>query len=290
MAFTLSLTKFTPPLSLSLPTTSLKFNKHSFIKLSASDIEPITNTEEESKTTSLNSEYPPPLVKKRKRYRKEYPGESKGITEELRFVAMNLKNSRGSGRLYGDSQPLDGNDEMKVDGGDESSWEPSLDGFLKYLVDSKLVFDVIEGVVEDSNDVSYAYFRRTGLERSESLARDLEWFRQQDMLIPEPSNPGITYAAYLKELSGKSAPLFLCHFYNSYFSHIAGGQVIAKQVAEKLLGEKELDFYKWDNNAEELLKDVREKLNMLGEHWSRDDKNKCLKEATKSFRWESSRH
>ncbi|KAH9624624.1 hypothetical protein KSS87_000779, partial [Heliosperma pusillum] len=202
--------------------------------------------------------------------------ESKGITEEMRFVVMNLKNSKGSGRLSVDSQPSDENHETKVDAGDESSWQPSLDGFLKYLVDSKLVFDVIED----------AYFRKTGLERSESLARDLKWFRQQNMLIPEPSSPGISYAAYLKELSQKSAPLFLCHFYNSYFSHIAGGQVIAKQVAEKLLGEKELDFYKWDNDAQELLKDVREKLNRLGEHWSRDDKNKCLKEATKSFREE----
>lgn len=50
------------------------------------------------------------------------------------------------------------------------------------------------------------------------------------MAIPEPSNPGVSYASYLQELAEKSAPLFLSHFYNVYFSHIAGGQVIAKQV------------------------------------------------------------
>ncbi len=68
------------------------------------------------------------------------------------------------------------------------------------------------------------------MERSEGLAKDIEWLGQQGFVIPEPSNPGNSYAKYLEELSEKSAPLFLCHFYNIYFSHIAGGQVIARQV------------------------------------------------------------
>lgn len=75
-----------------------------------------------------------------------------------------------------------------------------------------------------------AYFRKTGLERSEAISRDIEWFRQQGVVIPEPDDPGVSYAKYLEELSEKSAPMFLCHFYNIYFSHIAGGQVIEKQV------------------------------------------------------------
>lgn len=74
------------------------------------------------------------------------------------------------------------------------------------------------------------YFRKTGLERSEGLAKDLEWFTQHDIAIPEPSTPGVSYAKYLEDLAEKSAPLFLCHFYNIYFSHIASGQVIARQV------------------------------------------------------------
>ncbi|KAK9665930.1 hypothetical protein RND81_14G146700 [Saponaria officinalis] len=249
------------------------------------------------KMTSSSGGFPPPLLKKRKRYRKEYPGESKVITKEMRFVAMKLRN-HGVRRLKADSEPLDDENEVEIDGADVATWVPTLDWFLKYLVDSKLVFDTIERVVEDSNDVSWksivilfdgiefccvdpemgrtsSYgintqsFRRTGLERSESLARDLEWFGEQNMLIPDPSSPGVSYAAYLKDLYEKSAPF---------------GQVIAKQVVEKLLVEREFNFYKWDKDAEELLKDVREKLNRLSEHWSRDDKNKCLKEATKSFR------
>ncbi|KMT19305.1 hypothetical protein BVRB_1g013110 [Beta vulgaris subsp. vulgaris] len=231
-------------------------------------------------STSNGGGLAPPVLKKRKRYRKEYPGETRGITEEMRFVAMKLRNSKGSSKFGADFRV---SDEEKSNGND--GWEPSMEGFLKYLVDSKLVFETIERVVEDSNDVSYAYFRRTGLERSGSLARDLEWFSQQGMAIPEPSNPGVSYASYLQELAEKSAPLFLSHFYNVYFSHIAGGQVIAKQVAEKLLKERQLEFFNWEGDEHEFLKEVREKLNRLGEHWSRDDKNKCLKESTKSFRY-----
>ncbi|KAM3216069.1 hypothetical protein P3L10_025509 [Capsicum annuum] len=44
-------------------------------------------------------------------------------------------------------------------------------------------------------------FRNTGLERSEVLAKDLEWFRQQGHAIPEPLTSGVSYARYLEELS-----------------------------------------------------------------------------------------
>ncbi|KAJ6344648.1 hypothetical protein OIU76_006215 [Salix suchowensis] len=158
-----------------------------------------------------------------------------------------------------------------------------MEGFVKYLVDSKLVFDTLERIVDKSDDVSYAYFRKTGLERSEGLAKDLEWFSQRNIEIPEPSTPGTSYVKYLEELAEDNAPLFLSHFYNIYFSHIAGGQVISRKVSDKLLQGRELEFYRWGGDAQELLKGVREKLNMLGEHWTRDEKNKCLKEAAKLF-------
>lgn len=75
-----------------------------------------------------------------------------------------------------------------------------------------------------------AYFRKTGLERADCISKDLEWFSQQGNVIPEPSNPGVEYSKYLEELAETNPPLFLCHFYNIYFSHIAGGQVIAEKV------------------------------------------------------------
>ncbi|XP_039024631.1 probable inactive heme oxygenase 2, chloroplastic [Hibiscus syriacus] len=169
--------------------------------------------------------------------------------------------------------------------GEAETWCPSMEGFLRYLVDSKLVFNTIERIVDESYDDSYAYFRKTGLERSACLSKDLEWFSQRDLVVPEPSNPGVSYVTYLEELAEKNAPLFLAHFYNIYFSHIAGGQVIARKVSEQLLEGRELEFYKWEGDVQESLKGVRQKLNMLGEHWSRDDQNKCLKEAAKLFKF-----
>ncbi|KAL5777838.1 hypothetical protein ACOSP7_010764 [Xanthoceras sorbifolium] len=253
----------------------------------------------------------PPVVKKRKRYRKLYPGENQGITEEMRFVAMRLRNIKGknfpslntnSDSEYSqdssdDDEEVEGaakedeeEDEAKED--DSSSvdsagetWKPSMEGFVKYLVDTRLVFNTIERIVDESDDVAYAYFRKTGLERAGGISKDLEWFSEQGIVIPDPSTPGVSYAKYLEEIAEKSAPLFLSHFYNIYFSHIAGGLVIAKRVSEKILEGRELEINKWDGDAEELLKGVREKLNMLGEHWTRDEKNKCLKEATKSFKF-----
>ncbi|XP_010916650.1 probable inactive heme oxygenase 2, chloroplastic [Elaeis guineensis] len=221
----------------------------------------------------------PPVTKKRVRYRKLHPGESEGIVEEMRFVAMRLRSTPTGG-----DEKAEGEGELEPGGG-RDTWQPSMEGFLKYLVDSKLVFDTVERIVDESTDVAYVYFRRTGLERSASLSKDLEWFRQQDLVIPEPSAPGITYSTYLKELAERSAPSFLCHLYNIYFAHISGGQEIGKKVCEKLLEGKELEFYKWDGNVQESLKDVRENLNELGQHWTRDEKNRCLREAAKSFRF-----
>ncbi|OAY66045.1 putative inactive heme oxygenase 2, chloroplastic, partial [Ananas comosus] len=215
-------------------------------------------------------------VRKRKRYRKPYPGESEGIVEEMRFVAMRLRTPSPSGE--------EEEEKGEVDSGEES-WRPSVEGFVKYLVDSKLVFDTVERIVDESSDVAYVYFRKSGLERSASISKDLEWFKEQNIAIPEPSSPGITYADYLNELAESSAPSFLCHFYNIYFAHINGGIPIGRKVCEKLFEGRELEFYKWDSDVQLLLKDVREKLNKLGEHWSREEKNRCLREAAKSFRY-----
>lgn len=38
--------------------------------------------------------------------------------------------------------------------GDEDTWQPGLEGFLKYLVDSKLVFETVEQIINDWNDPS----------------------------------------------------------------------------------------------------------------------------------------
>ncbi|GMH18957.1 hypothetical protein Nepgr_020798 [Nepenthes gracilis] len=209
--------------------------------------------------------------------RKRYPGEAKGFVEEMRFVAM---------KLHTKEQAREG--EKVAEGPEEKSpakWEPTVAGYLKFLVDSKLVYDTLESIVEKASVPYYREFRNTGLERSQKLAKDLEWFKEQGYAIPEPSTPGLTYASYLEELSEKDPQAFLCHFYNIYFAHSAGGRMIGKKVAEKILNKKELEFYKWDGDLPHLLQTVREKLNKVAESWSREEKNHCLEETEKSFRY-----
>lgn len=68
---------------------------------------------------------------------KRYPGEAKGFVEEMRFVAMKLhtKDQAKEGEKEPVDQPL-------------AKWEPSVEGYLKFLVDSKLVYDTLERIVE----------------------------------------------------------------------------------------------------------------------------------------------
>ncbi|KAI9125662.1 hypothetical protein K1719_003080 [Acacia pycnantha] len=208
--------------------------------------------------------------------KKRYPAESKGFVEEMRFLAM---------KLHTKEQAKEG--EKEISQPEEQSvvmWEPTTDGHLRFLVDSKLVFDTLEKIVADAAYPYYAEFRNTGLERSASLAKDLEWFREQGHVLPEPSSPGLTYAQYLKELSVKDPQAFICHFYNIYFAHSAGGRMVGKKVAEKILDKKVLEFYKWDGQLSQMLQNVRDKLDKVAEGWTREEKNHCLEETEKSFK------
>ncbi|KAJ4790800.1 Heme oxygenase 2 [Rhynchospora pubera] len=222
------------------------------------------------------------VPQKRWRQRKFYPGEDEGICEEMRFVAMRLRD-----------ESAESAESEATEKDDENTWQPSMEGFLKYLVDSKLVFETVERIIDESTNESYAYFRQSGLERTASLTKDIESFKEQGFAIPEPSPPGVSYSTYLKELAESSAPSFLCHRYNIYFAHATGGVGIGKQAFQKLLEERKfefynwegrkLEFYNWDSDPQVLLKDLRDSLNKLSKHWTRNEKNTCLKEATKSF-------
>lgn len=127
--------------------------------------EPNTSTLSSPEATmGAEANTPAPKKKRRARYRKQYPGEKQGITEEMRFVAMKLRNTKAKINSKKSDRENDG-----VDDSDESVsssladedaansgeiWEPSMEGFLKYLVDSKLVFDTIEGIVDECRDIS----------------------------------------------------------------------------------------------------------------------------------------
>ncbi|KAI3811175.1 hypothetical protein L1987_20893 [Smallanthus sonchifolius] len=202
---------------------------------------------------------------------KRYTG---GFVDEMRSVAM---------KLHSKDQSKEG--EKETQGKPWPKWEPTTDGYLKFLVDSKLVYDTLDKILDKAEFPEYADFRNTGLERAGNLAKDLNWFKEQGHLIPEPLSPGLDYSLYVEELSKKDPQAFICHFYNTYFAHTAGGRMIGKKVAAKILSGKELEFYKWDGDLSHLLQNVREKLNRVAENWTTDEKIRCLQETERSFKF-----
>lgn len=72
--------------------------------------------------------------------------------EEMRFVAMKLHNNKVSNK--NDSDEEEGDDKMSGSDNEEGTWQPGIEGFLKYLVDSKLVFQTLERIVDESDSVS----------------------------------------------------------------------------------------------------------------------------------------
>ena len=70
---------------------------------------------------------------------KRYPGESKGFVEEMRFVAM---------KLHTRDQAKEGEKVTKEpQEGPVAKWEPTVEGYLKFLVDSKLVYDTLDRIM-----------------------------------------------------------------------------------------------------------------------------------------------
>ncbi|KAK9802931.1 hypothetical protein WJX73_009246 [Symbiochloris irregularis] len=207
------------------------------------------------------------------------PGEKKGFVEEMRMAAMRLHTR--------DQAPKDGSrPEEKPEDQPVRQWTPSRAGYLRFLAESKAVYDTLEQIVEAAPKSEYAKFRNTGLERSAPLARDIQWLQKTyDLPSPEVSadGPGAEYASALKQLAADDPAAFICHFYNFYFAHTAGGRMIGRKVAEVILDNKTLDFYQWDGEVKDKLAAVKDKINELAETWTREQKDHCLEETNKSF-------
>ena len=159
------------------------------------------------------------------------PGEKKGFVEEMRFVAMKLHTR--------EQAPKEGKAEPAKEAKPMMQWQPTKEGYLRFLVESKAVYDAMEQIVASGASPMYGDFVDTGLERAEVLAADIEWFCETyQMTAPVADGPGAEYARFLKDLSTTAPPEFICHFYNVYFAHSAGGRMIGRKVSEMILDDK----------------------------------------------------
>eukprot|EP00983_Pelagomonas_calceolata_P082813 1156024-Pelagomonas_calceolata.AAC.2 len=64
----------------------------------------------------------------------------------------------------------------------EGAFVPTREGYLRFLAESKAVYDVVERIVAERDE--YAAFRNSGLERAGPLAEDIAWFTSTYGLQP----------------------------------------------------------------------------------------------------------
>jgi len=172
---------------------------------------------------------------------------------------------------------------------EQKPFVPTKPGVLRFLEESKIVYDTFESIV--SSDARYECLRNTGLERGPALAQDIEYMvstwnltrTDSSSSSSSSSSPGSVYAAMITDLAANNPPAFICHYYNFYFAHTAGGRMIGKQVSDAVLDGWMGAFYKWDGPVSGLLNGVRDSLNEMGAGWSEAEKRASMEETPQTF-------
>jgi len=156
--------------------------------------------------------------------------------------------------------------------------------YMAFLVDSQHVYQAIEDAVFNREEL--AVFRNSPLDRVKALDKDID-FMENEFSIEKPDvgKPGKDYADVIRRL-GKDGCIaeLLCHYYNFYFAHTAGGRMIGKQMSSLLLDRKTLEFYKWDGNLNEIKDRVKVDIEEMAAKWSSEERKRCTDETAAAFR------
>lgn len=195
------------------------------------------------------------------------------IDNELRGAAM---------KLHTRSQSSEGEAQ-------ETKREPyvtTMEDYLRFLVDSQHVYRAFEDIIPELSPELSA-FVDTGLERTEPLETDIQFIvKEYEMTRPPVGQIGTMYAQELRDLAAKGkecVPELMCHYYNHYFAHTAGGRMIGKQMSSLLLDNRTLEFYKWDGNINKIKADVKNSIEELAASWSREEKDLCVGATASAF-------
>jgi len=196
------------------------------------------------------------------------------IDTALRSAAMKLHTKKQA--------PKEGEAEVKVE-----PKEPHItthDDYLRFLVDSQHVYSTLEEIVNSKTELSQ--LRNSGLERKEALEDDIQFMvKEYNLVRPEIGQWGTEYAQLLLAESQNNVPKFVCHYYNHYFAHTAGGRMIGKKMSAMLLNKKTLEFYKWDGDINEIKVNVKEILETLISKFTSKEKEDCIDATADTFRF-----
>jgi len=170
---------------------------------------------------------------------------------------------------------------------------PTQADYLHFLVDSYEVYKALEDIVnrEDLTD-ELGRFRSSGLERTCALEKDIEWMcNKYNLPKPEAGVAGVRYSDELRNMisvkddgTKEGIPEFICHYYNFYFAHLAGGRMIGKQMSKMLLDGETLEFYKWGDDVNDLKSKVKDQIEMLAREWTREERDECISATSAAFK------
>lgn len=231
------------------------FSKHSVLSAEGNAAGSAAIADKDTDNTASAPEFPP-------------------ILQELRDVAMRLHTR--------EQAPREGQAEAPKKPAEP--YVPTQADYLQFLVDSYVVYVALEEIV---NEVELlAPFRNSGLERTQALEKDIKYMCERfDLQRPDAGKAGSVYAAQLKHMikSSDDVPEFMCHYYNFYFAHLAGGRMIGKQMSKLLLDGEALEFYKWGENVNELKDSVKGQIEQLAKGWDRKERDGCINATAAAF-------
>jgi len=197
----------------------------------------------------------------------------KGFIEtELRGAAMKL-HTRSQSPKEGEAK------EIKME-----PYVTTHDDYVLFLVDSQYVYQAFEDVINSVEELSV--FSNSPLDRTTVLESDIEYMVKEFQIEkPDVGKAGLEYADVIRQL-GNNGDInqFICHYYNFYFAHTAGGRMIGKKLSSLLLNKKTLDFYKWDGDLNKIKKDVKIDIENIVKSWSVAEKKKCTDATAAAFK------
>lgn len=202
-------------------------------------------------------------------------GEHKGFVEEMRFVAMRLHTK--------DQAPREGGVEesaLPID-----AWYPLKEDYMQFLVDSHCVYHYFEtdlAAVGNTHPI-FSKFANNGLERLNALEQDMAYLNGIGIETPNPTQAATSYVQYMQALLHDKPESLLCHWYNYYFAHSAGGRMIGRLMQDRLFNGRSFAFYEWDTDVKSILSKVRVVIDDVAAEWSREVKDECLKETSLAF-------
>uniref|UniRef100_A0A7S2EEF7 Heme oxygenase n=1 Tax=Trieres chinensis TaxID=1514140 RepID=A0A7S2EEF7_TRICV len=206
----------------------------------------------------------------------EMPPATGFIDTELRGAAMRL-HTRKQAPKEGEAAPTEAEKAPEP-------YVPTREDYLAFLVDSLCVYREFEDIVQQLPAMEP--FRDTGLERSQALENDIEFMcKEYGLERPEFGAPGREYAEEIRQIAmAGTIPELMCHYYNFYFAHTAGGRMIGKQMSALLLDKKTLDFYKWEGDLNETKGKVKGDIEDMAAAWTREEKDQCVDATAGAFK------